>query len=181
MICLSCLKLIQIFFERIDCVAIKNLKLGFIEFEFNENFITEVEIENHLKYLGFKVIEDADVIIVEKIKTAAIELIHYANNVNSLIRNSEYIKERIGMTYDKISRVFSKVTGITLEKYIILLKIEKIKELIVNNEFNLSEIAFMLDYSSVQYLSNQFKKITGITVSEYKDNPQNRIPVEELV
>jgi AraC-like DNA-binding protein len=178
---LSCIKLIQIYFERFEFIFVKNIKLGCVEFDYDENKTNEKFIEEKLIFLGFKVLEDYDLIVVEKIKTAAIELIYLSNNVNSLIRNSDYISQRLGMTYDKITRVFSKVTGTTLEKYIILLKIEKIKELVVNNEFTLSEIAYMLDYSSVQYLSNQFKKITGITVSEFKDNPIDRIPVEKLL
>jgi len=181
MISLSCIKLIQLFFEKFDFINIRNIKLGFVEIDFDDKLISEKVIENHFNDLGFKVVENIDEIIVEKIKAAAIELIYYANNVNSLIRNSDYISERLGMTYDKISRVFSKVTGKTLEKYIILLKIERIKELVITNEFTLSEMAYMFDYSSVQYLSNQFKKITGITVSEFKENPQNRIPVENLI
>ncbi len=100
---------------------------------------------------------------------AAIELIYFSNNANSLIRNSDYISERVQQPYSKISRVFSYVTATTLEKYLILLKIEKTKELLIHNELSLSEIAYQLGYSSVQYLSNQFKKITGFTVSQYRD------------
>jgi YesN/AraC family two-component response regulator len=128
------------------------------------------------------VINDPDVEIVEKTKVAAIELIYYANNTNSLIRNSDYISERVQLPYEKISKLFSKVTNSTLEKYIILLKIEKAKELLVKNDYSLSEISYMLGYSSVHYLSNQFKRVTGHTVSQYKSLPKpERIPLENLL
>jgi len=178
----SCLKLSQFYFERFDNIKIKKLQLGVIELEYDIETLTDIEIEDHFEQLGFSILKDNDLVVCEKIKIAAIELIHYSNNVNSLIRNSDYISERLGLTYDKISRVFSRVTGNTLEKYLIALKIEKAKELINNNEFTLSEISFMLGYSSVQYLSNQFKKITGITVSEFKEKPnQHRNAIEDLI
>jgi len=102
--------------------------------------------------------------------------------MSSLIRNSDYISDKLQLPYEKTSRLFSKVTGVTLEKYLILLKMEKTKELLRNNEFSLSEIAYMLDYSSVQYLSNQFKKVTGLTVSEYKAlGYEIQIPLEEIL
>jgi AraC-like DNA-binding protein len=103
-------------------------------------------------------------------------------NINSLIRNSDYISDKLQMPYDKLSRIFSKTTGTTLEKYLIVLKIEKVKELLERDEFTLSEIAYMLGYSSVQYLSNQFRKVSGHTVSEYKQSPESkRIPLEDLL
>ncbi len=131
--------------------------------------------------LGFNLLRDPEDVIVEKIRIAAIELIYYANNVNSLIRNSDYISEKLEMPYEKLSRVFSKKTGKTLENYILRLKIEKVKQLISNQEYTLSEIAYMLDYSSVQYLSNQFKKVTGMTVSQYKESDLKEwIPMEQI-
>lgn len=84
--------------------------------------------------------------------------------------------------YSKLSKIFSSETGVTLEKYLILLKIERVKKLIINNEYTLSEIAYMLGYSSVQYLSNQFKKTTGFTVSQFKNGAQvERIPLENIL
>ncbi len=88
--------------------------------------------------------------------------------MNSVVRKSEYIVEKMGKSYSHLSRVFSRFESVTLEKYIIYQKIERIKDLIDQDELTLSEIAYMMDYSSVQYLSNQFKKITGFSVTEYK-------------
>ena len=182
MISKSCIRLIELYFRNVEFVSIKKIFLGEVVMSFSPDKITEADIIKHFNQLGFAVVSDPDIVITEKIKVAAIELIHFANNTNSLIRNSDYISERVQLPYDRISKVFSKVTNTTLEKYIILLKIEKAKELITNNEFSLSEIAFTLGYSSVQYLSNQFKKTTGYTVSQYKELPQQeRTPLENLV
>ena len=105
---------------------------------------------------------------MEQIKTSVIQFVFYGNNTNSLIRNSDYLSEKLQHSYRHLSKVFSENTGITLEKYIIIIKAEKIKELISYDELTLSEIAYQMGYSSVQYLSNQFKQVTGYSVSEYK-------------
>ena len=119
--------------------------------------------------------------IVSQIKQAVIELIHYSNNVSSILRKSDYLVEKLNMSYQQLSKIFSKHENITLEKYIIKNKIERIKELIDSDEYSLSEIAYMMDYSSVQYLSNQFKKETGFSVSEYKKfEKRNKSTLDEL-
>lgn len=169
-------------FANTDGIEIKKISLGEVELLFNEDVISLSAIEKKFSELGFTVIINPSDSIVEQIKIAAIELIFKANNMNSLIRNSEYISERLQLHYDKLSKIFSSSTGSTLEKYIILLKIERAKELLNNQEYNLSEISYMLGYSSVQYLSNQFRKTTGITVSQYKNGePLERIPLENLL
>jgi len=131
---------------------------------------------------GFELIENKEGQTIEQIKVAAIELVYHANNANSLIRNSDYLSEKVGIPYTSLSKLFSENTGSTLEKYIILLKIEKVKELLSYNEYTLSEIAYMMGYSSVQYLSNQFRQVTGYTVSEYKTRGINdRRPLDKLL
>lgn len=182
MVSRSCIKLIELAFTGKPGITIKKIRLGEVELETDPALVSQAYITDMFDQLGFQVVEDPDVEIVEKIKLAAIELIYYANNANSLIRNSDYISERVQLPYDKLSKIFSRVTSVTLEKYIIELKIEKAKELLTNNEFTLSEISFMLGYSSVQYLSNQFKKITGVTVSEFKEAPHlYRRSLEDLI
>ncbi len=132
--------------------------------------IDEDKLFKILNKYGFEIIKDKDLLLVEQIKQAVIELIHYMNNMNSVVRKSEYIVEKLGKSYSYLSRVFSRFEPITLEKYIIFQKIERIKDLIDQDELTLSEISYIMDYSSVQYLSNQFKKITGYSVTEYKSN-----------
>ena len=178
----SSIKLIELFFEKYDFIKIKKVELGRVELDFNPDKTDIEKIIKLFESLDFKVIKHPDTILVEQIKIAAFELIYLANNVNSLIRNSEYISERVQEPYSKISKIFSAETGTTLEKYLILLKIERVKELILQDDFTLSEIAYMMGYSSVQYLSNQFKKITGYTVSQFKElkNPP-RIPLDKIL
>ena len=129
------------------------------------------QIEDVIVECGFELLVDKEKILAEQIKLAVIELIHYYNNANSLIRNSDYLIEKLGYTYQHLSSVFSKHENTTLEKYIIAHKIEKVKEMIEFDNLTLSEISYMMGYSSVQYLSTQFKSVTGISVTEYKGTP----------
>jgi len=182
MVSKSCMRLVELYFANVKGVRLLKVILGKVILDQDEAYVDAKTMVAHFEKIGFVVLLNPDVILVEQIKIAAIELIYFANNANSLIRNSDYISERVQESYSKISRVFSYVTGITLEKYLILLKIEKTKELLLNDELSLSEIAYQLGYSSVQYLSSQFKKTTGYTVSQYKDlEDKPRIPLENLI
>jgi AraC family transcriptional regulator len=178
----SCIRLIELSFSSLNDVKIQYIRIGEVTLSFNEKEISEKKIIEQFKTLGFELLQDADNILVEKIKQAAVELIFYSYNSNSLIRNSDYISQKLQLPYDKLSKIFKKHSRTTLEKYIILLKIEKAKEMLSHGEFSVSEISFMLGYSSVNYLSNQFKKTTGVTISEYKKIPTKyRIALEDLV
>lgn len=149
-------------------IEIIKLNYGFLEVN-DLNNLSESKIIDILHNYGIEIIDDKEKILVEKIKIAVIELIHQLNNTNSIIQKSDYLIEKLGLPYKKISKVFSQNEPITLERFIILNKIEKIKRLIVEEEFNISEISYMMDYSSVHYLSNQFKKEVGMTITEFKD------------
>lgn len=179
----SCLRLVRSIIENTQNVKIAKLELGRLTLEiFESECWNENEFENKLKELGFSIIIDKNQILVEQIKVASIELIHFCNNANSLIRNSDYLTEKLGLPYHQLSKTFSEKTGVTLERYIILLKIEKVKELLSYEEYTVSEISFMMGYSSVQYLSNQFKLVTGFSVSDYKKQEVIlRLPLEVLV
>lgn len=172
MLCSCCIKLIELEFEKVGIRTI-NIRSGFAIIEFDPQIHNLESVEKILKQHGMGLIKTRDQKIVEQIKTAVIELIHYSNNVNSLLKKSEYLVEKLGYSYQQLSKIFSKHEPITLEKYIIQNKIERIKELIDIDEYSLSEIAYIMDYSSVQYLSNQFKKETGISVSEYKKSDKS--------
>ncbi len=157
------------------------LKLGSIKVQFNKHSTHYKRLVSLLETLGFQIINDREEQLVEDIKMAVIELVHELNNVSSIIRKSDYLVEKLGLSYQHLSKVFSSKEHITLEKYIILQKIERIKELIHSQEYTLSEIAFIMDYSSVQYLSNQFKSITGMSVTEYKNTGDfGKKPLEHL-
>ena len=130
---------------------------------------------------GFEIIRDKEKMLVEQIKHAVIDLVHNST-YNAMVRKSDYLVERFGMSYPYISTLFSKHENVTLEKFTILHKIEKVKELIEYGELTLSEIAYMMGYSSVQYLSTQFKLVTGISVTEYKGARANlRSGVDRLL
>lgn len=170
MVCKCCIKVIRQELENND-IEVKRIILGEADIIYDETKITDTEIERILNTNGFELVTNKEKILVEQIKTAVIELVHMANNMNSIIRNSDYLVEKLGYSYQHLSGIFSKYEENTLEKYIILHKIEKVKEMIEYGELTLSEIAFSMGYSSVQYLSTQFKTITGISVSDYKKNP----------
>ena len=164
----SCIKIVKQELERTGFIEVLNVTLGTAEIQFDAQVFSLEVVNTILKKNGFELLSDNNKKLVEQIKTSVIQFVFYANNTNSLIRNSDYLSEKLQHSYQHLSKVFSETTGITLEKYIILIKAEKIKELISYDEYTLSEIAYYMGYSSVQYLSNQFKQVTGYTVSEYK-------------
>jgi AraC-like DNA-binding protein len=166
--CKCCIKLITIILDEHNFNVI-HIKLGEIETEITNNE-QETLFKNILKKEGFLIIENKDLILIERIKQAVFELIYNMNNSNSIIKKSDYLIEKIGFSYQHMSRLFAKYENTTLEKYIIDHKIAKAKELILTNEYTLSEIAYMMDYSSVQYLSNQFKTVTGLSVTQFKSS-----------
>jgi YesN/AraC family two-component response regulator len=144
-----------------------NVELGVVNFD-RELTASEKQLAGTtLNEFGFEIIDDKKSRLIEQIKTLVIELVHY--NDNDLKTNlSVHLSRHLNHDYNYISNLFSEVEGKTIEKYFIAQKIEKVKELIVYDELSLSEIAFRMNYSSVAYLSNQFKKVTGLTPSHFK-------------
>jgi AraC family transcriptional regulator len=179
MVCNCCIRVIREEFEKAG-LKIEKIELGSVVLNTSKGTPNKKKIREILNRVGFDIIIERELQIVEKTKLAVIELIHQLNNVDSIIRKSDYIVEKLGMSYQHISKIFSQNESITLERYIILHKIERIKELVLTDEFTLSEITFMMDYSSVQHLSAQFKQITGFTVSEFKSGGFPKIPLNEL-
>lgn len=181
MVSKSCVKIVKQELERIGFIKVLKVELGSAEIRYDAQIIGIDVINSILLRNGFELLQDNEAILVGQIKSAVIEHIFYGSNTNSLIRNSDYLSERLEQPYPYLSKVFKEKTGTTLEKYIILIKIEKIKELLTYNEHSLSEIAYMMGYSSVQYLSNQFKQVTGYTVSIYKEKGGDRKPLGEVL
>jgi len=146
--------------------------------ELSDQQKTKVDLMLH--DLGFSLIDDKKSQLIEKIKTLIIELVHQQNN--QLKSNlSDYLTSRINHDYTHITNLFSEVEGTTIEKYFIAQKIKKVKELLVYGELTLSEIAYQLNYSSVSHLSNQFKKVTGLTPSHFKNiRIEKRKPLDEV-
>ena len=122
---------------------------------------------------GLELLDDNRSIMIERIQNTVVEMIHYSNELPK-INFSVHISEKLGYDYTYLSNMFAEVKGITLQNFIIMHKIEKVKELLLYNELNLTEISYLLQYSSVAHLSNQFKKITGLTPSFYKQMKKKR-------
>ena len=120
-----------------------------------------------LKKTGLELMDDKKSILVEKIKAIIIELVHYSDE-QIKVNLSDYLSKKLSRDYTYLANLFSEVKGTTIEKYYLSHKIEKVKELIVYDELNLTEIAWKMHYSSVAHLSNQFKKMTGLTPSHFK-------------
>lgn len=167
-----CIRLLRSVFEEKEIEVLHMVSgealIKYSPLDWNEKRLA-VLLENN----GFGLILSREKRIVEQTKQAVIELIHELNNVNSIVQKSEYMVEKLGLSYQQISKLFSKHEAITLERFVILNKIERVKELIHSDEYTLSEIAYLMDYSSVQYLSNQFKKETTYSVTDYKKEGLN--------
>lgn len=173
MVCNCCIHLLRKELA-IDGLTVHDIRLGSLEFSYDPKKVSLKTIHGILEQYGFEIIIDKEKILVEQIRQAMVDLIHNST-YNAMVRNSDYLVERFGMSYPYISSLFSKHEKITLEKFTILHKIEKVKELIGYGELTLSEIAYMMGYSSVQYLSTQFKSVTGVSVTDYKSD-LNREP-----
>lgn len=128
--------------------------------------------ENLLK-IGLELLDNKKSILIEKIKQVVIELIHYSDELPK-VNYSDHISEKLNFDYTYLANTFSEVKGITIQQFIILHKIERVKELIIYDELNLTEIAYKMHYSSVAHLSNQFKKLTGLTPTFYKQLKEKR-------
>ncbi len=176
-----CLRIVRQELEKLG-VRVNSVSFGEADITYNVSDPGFEMIRKVLAENGFELIQNREEAIVEQIKIAVIELIHLSNNSNSIIRNSDYLVDKIQLSYQYLSNLFSQHEKITLEKFIILHKIEKVKELLSYDELTLSEIAFQMGYSSVQYLSTQFKNVTGLSVTEYKKDPEkSRIPLDDLL
>lgn len=168
MVCDRCIRVVKEEFEKIG-LEVEDIKLGNVTIG-NPEAIKDISvIEKMLIENGFEMMVDSKAQTIEKIKTEIIKLIQSDELEKLNINISDYISEKVGRDYPYLSHLFSSVESITIEKYFILQRIEKVKELLVYNELSLTEIAYRLGYGNVQYLSNQFKKITGLTPSHFKD------------
>lgn len=144
--------------------------------------LTEEQLEKlkaNLLKSGLELLDDKKSILIDKIKNVIIEMIHYSDELPK-VNYSEYISEKLHYDYTYLSNIFSEVKGITIQQFIIIHKIEKVKELLLYGELNLTEISYRLHYSSVAHLSTQFKKVTGLSPSFYKRLKQKRKNLETL-
>ncbi|PLX07518.1 MAG: AraC family transcriptional regulator [Marinilabiliales bacterium] len=173
MVCPRCIKVVREEFEKIG-LNIDHIELGKVEIANKLSEEKIMEIREVLNENGFELIDDKKSKIIDNIKTLIIEEVHFSGNPFNAQNISGYIASKLAHDYSYLSNLFSSVEGITIEKYIINQKIEKVKELLVYDELTLNEISYQLGYSSVQHLSNQFRKITGLSPSHFKKLKENR-------
>ncbi|MBP6825272.1 MAG: helix-turn-helix transcriptional regulator [Saprospiraceae bacterium] len=149
------------------------VELGTVEMLEDITVEQREKLKENLLRSGLELLDDKKSILIEKIKNVIIEMIHYSDELPD-VNFSEYISEKLGYDYTYLANSFSEVKGITIQQFIIIHKIERAKELLLYDELNLTEISYKLNYSSVAHLSNQFKKITGLSPSFYKQLKQKR-------
>jgi AraC-like DNA-binding protein len=167
--------------------ALESLGLHYVILELGIVEIMQDLTENQRKQLydlllksGLELMDDKKSVLIEKIKNIIIELIHYSDELPK-VNYSDYISEKMGMDYTHLSKLFSEVRGITIEHFIIAHKIERVKELLLYDELNLTQISYIMNYSSVSHLSKQFKKVTGLTPTFFKNlKDKKRIALENV-
>lgn len=166
MVCIRCKMIVK---TELDKLGIFHGVVNLGDTEIRKGTSTEQLLKLKLVLLkyGLELMQDKNAILIEKIKNIVIELVHYVDE-SPKIKKSEYISEKLNYDYTYLANIFSEATGTTIEQFIIVHKIERVKELLINDELTLSEISYKLNYSSVAHLSNQFKKITGITATIFK-------------
>lgn len=165
MVCPRCIKAVEELISAIPAEAVY-VRLGEVMIKENLNGVQLDKFSTDLKNQGFELLDDNFKQQIDKIKTVIIDHIHYKEDEKFPF--TEILSKELNREYSAISKLFSETEGITIEQYVILQKIEKVKELLVYKELNLNEIAFKLGYSSTAHLSAQFKKVTGLTPSQFK-------------
>lgn len=164
-----CMSLLRLLLTR-KGIRIEEIKPGSVTLSVRTQKTGWDEIENLLASHHFPILKNRETILVEEIKNALTDLVQ-VSTYNAMVRNSDYLVERFGLSYPYLSTLFSRHEGTTLEKFTIQLRIDKVKELIRAGDLTLSEIAYIMGYSSVQYLSTQFRSVTGMSVTEFKADP----------
>ena len=179
MVCSRCKMVVKAQLEKMGFHPVA-VNLGEVEIEKELSKVELADLDRTLKMLGFELIDNKKSQTIEKIKNAIVTLVHHSDHdIHTTL--SAFITAKLHQDYNYLSNLFSEVQGTTIEKYFISQRIEKAKELLVYDELTLSEIAYKLGYSSVSYLSNQFKKTTGFTPSYFKTLKENkRRNIEEL-
>lgn len=172
MVSLRCKMVVKAELEKLELPYV-SVELGTIELPGKPTADQREQLRITLLRSGLELLDDPKIILIEKIKNVIIEMIHYDVDLPK-VNYSDYLSEKLGYDYTYLSNMFSEVKGSTIQQFIIKHKIERVKELLLYDEYNLTEISYMLHYSSVAHLSNQFKKITGLSPSFFKKLKQKR-------
>ncbi|MFA5620049.1 MAG: helix-turn-helix transcriptional regulator [Weeksellaceae bacterium] len=166
MVCRRCIMAVENVLEEMGIQAVE-VRLGEVLLQQDLTDNERNELNENLKKIGFELLDDKNAALIQKIKNIIIKQIQ--NEQNSNVKLSDLIAEKLNKEYSQLSKLFSSINGITIEQFTILQKIEKAKELLIYDEMSLKEIAFRLNYSSSAHLSAQFKKITGLTPSRFRE------------
>jgi AraC-like DNA-binding protein len=172
MVCIRCKIVVKDELSKLGLHPI-GVELGEAEIMENLSPLQRNQIKTALLKSGLELMDDKKSMLIEKIKNVIVELVHYSEEPLK-INFSEYLSRQLNHDYTYLANLFSEVQGITIEKFLISHKIERVKELMVYNEHNLTEIAYKMHYSSVAHLSTQFKKVTGLTPSHFKQLKNKR-------
>ena len=180
MVCNRCIQVVKEELSQLGIVA-QDVQLGEVRLTKPVSVDKLDEVREVFTHRGFEILEDVNSKLIEQIKTSIIDLVQNPEIVSNQ-NVSDYLEELIGKDYSYLSNLFSSVENITIERYLILQKVEKIKELLIYDELTLSEISYKMNYSSVQYLSGQFRKVTGMSPSEFKKlTNKERLPLDKVV
>lgn len=179
MVCIRCKMVVKAELEKLGLHYIV-VDLGEVEVMENISDEQHEQFKAALLKSGLELMDDKKSVLIQKIKNIIIELIHYSEDPLA-INFSEYLSQKLNHNYTYLANLFSEVQGTTIEKFIITHKIERVKELLVYNELNLTEIAYQMHYSSVAHLSAQFKKVTGLTPSHFKQLRDKKLSMLEDV
>jgi AraC-like DNA-binding protein len=166
MVSIRCKMLVKSELEKLG-LHYRSVELGEAEIEEDISPTQRAELHQALKRSGIELMDDKKSILIERIKKVVVELVHYSEEPLT-INFSDYLSQKLSHNYTYLANLFSESQGITIEHFLIVHKIERVKELIIYNELNITEIAYKMHYSSTAHLSNQFKKITGLTPTFFK-------------
>jgi AraC-like DNA-binding protein len=172
MVCIRCKMLVKDELTKLG-LHYTTVELGETEITEDISAVMRDNIKTNLLKWGLELMDDKKSVLIQKIKNVIIELVHYSEEPLA-VNLSVHLSEKLKHDYTYLSNLFSEVQGTTIEKFFIVHKIERVKELLVYNELSLTEIAFLLHYSSVAHLSTQFKKVTGLTPSYFKQLKNKR-------
>lgn len=179
MVCPRCISAVRDIFKKLE-ISFMSVALGEVTLDQKLGDAQKQQLQQELEAIGFTLINDRKSQLIEQMKSLVVGKIHHSDS-SLEIKWADFISDQLNLDYKYLSTLFSSVESITFEQYVINQKIERIKELIVYDELTLSEIAFKLNYSSVAYLSNQFKKTTGMTPTQFKTSiTKNRKSLDEI-
>ena len=179
MVCARCIAAVQRVLNDHE-VSVKNIELGEIELlqELPQDRIDALREPLHKQ--GFELVDDREAVMIEKIKSAIVQLVHHNGSGGERVKLSDHLSSILNKEYSSLAALFSEVEGITIEHYFLLQRLERVKELIKYGELTLSEIAYQTGFSSVAHLSAQFKKLTGMTPTAFKEMGVGRLPLDHV-